>query len=142
MNAFAAISPIPFSYTSDPGRLHYDAQQDEIVIPKEMPNEEVLQQLPAQIVLASAEHSYEKISDNEFMQQTAAAVAVEVCGRLGLAMPPDAAELLNGMQAHIPDGEERRALEQVRELAATFGDFICRQLKLERGQPAPQREER
>lgn len=142
VNAFAAVSPIPFSYTSDSGRLHYDAQQDEIVIPNEMPDEEVIQLLPAQIVLASAEHSYEKISENEFMKQTATAVAVEVCGRLGLAMPSDAAELLNGMQAPIPEGEERRALEQVRELAAAFGDFVCHQLKLERSQPAPQREER
>lgn len=142
VNAFAAASPIPFAYTSDSICLHYDAQQDKIVIPKEMPNEETIQRLPAQIVLASAEHSYEKISDNEYMQQTAAAVAVEVCGRLGLAMPPEAAELLNGMQEHIPEGEERRALEQVRELAATLGDFVCRRLKLERGLPAPQREER
>ena len=54
----------------------------------------------------------------------------------------NAAELLAGMKEHIPDGEERRALEKVRELAVTFGDTVCQRLKLERGQPSPQREER
>ena len=49
---------------------------------------------------------------------------------------------LEGMKEHIPDGEERRALEKVREMAVTFGDAVCKRLKLERGQPAPQREER
>ena len=46
------------------------------------------------------------------------------------------------MKEYIPDGEERRALEKVRETAVTFGDAVCKRLKLERGQPAPQREER
>lgn len=82
------------------------------------------------------------ISENELLRQTAAAVAVEVCGRLGLPMPPDAFQTLEGMKEHIPDGEERRALEKVREMAVTFGDAVCKRLKLERGQPAPQREER
>ena len=67
---------------------------------------------------------------------------VEVCGRLGLPMPPDAVQTLEGMKEHIPVGEERRALEKVRETAVTFGDAVCKRLKLERGQPAPQREER
>ena len=60
----------------------------------------------------------------------------------GLPMPPDAVQTLEGMKEHIPDGEERRALEKVREMAVTFGDAVCKRLKLERGQPAPQREER
>ena len=55
---------------------------------------------------------------------------------------PDAVQTLEGMKEHIPDGEERRALEKVRETAVTFGDAVCKRLKLERGQPAPQREER
>ena len=41
-----------------------------------------------------------------------------------------------------PEQMERRALEKVRETALTFGDAVCKRLKLERGQPAPQREER
>lgn len=96
----------------------------------------------AQIVMAAAESSYAGISENELMRQTAAAISVEVCGRLGLPMPPDVVQTLEGMKEHIPDGEERRALEKVRETAVTFGDAVCKCLKLERGQPAPQREER
>ena len=46
------------------------------------------------------------------MRQTAAAISVEVCGRLGLPMPPDVVQTLEGMKEHIPDGEERRALEK------------------------------
>ena len=93
-------------------------------------------------MIAAAESAYAGISENELLRQTAAAVAVEVCGRLGLPMPPDAFETLEGMKEHIPDGEERRALEKVRETAVTFGDAVCKRLKLERGQPAPHREER
>ena len=102
----------------------------------------LLQRLPAEIVMATAESSYAGISENELLRQTAAAISVEVCGRLGLPMPPDAFQTLEGMRDHIPDGEERRTLEKVREMAVTFGDAVCKRLKLERGQPAPQREER
>ena len=91
---------------------------------------------------ATAESSYAGISENELLRQTAAAISVEVCGRLGLPMPPDAFQTLEGMRDHIPDGEERRTLEKVREMAVTFGDAVCKRLKLERGQPAPQQEER
>ena len=76
------------------------------------------------------------------MRQSAAAISVEVCGRLGLPLPPDVVQTLEGMKQHIPDGEERRTLEKVREMAVTFGDAVCKRLKLERGQPAPQQEER
>ena len=107
-----------------------------------IPSQELLQRLPAEIVMAAAESAYVGISENELMRQTAAAISVEVCGRLGLPMPPDAVQTLEGMKEHIPDGEERRALEKVRETAVTFGDAVCKRLKLERGQPAPQREER
>ena len=102
----------------------------------------LLQRLPAEIVMATAESSYAGISENELLRQTAAAISVEVCGRLGLPMPPDAFQTLEGMRDHIPDGEERRTLEKVREMAVTFGDAVCKRLKLERGQPAPQQEER
>lgn len=142
VNVLAEICPIPAVMTPDCHEVVYSAEKDEIMLPTTRPPEEVLQWLPAQIVLAVAEHSYEGISENPYMRQTAAAVAVEVCGRLGLPAPSDAAETLAGMKEHIPDGEERRALEKVRELAVTFGDTVCQRLKLERGQPTPQREER
>ena len=102
----------------------------------------VLKDQPAEIVMAAAESAYAGISENELLRQTAEAISVEVCGRLGLPMPPDAVQTLEGMKEYIPDGEERRALEKVRETAVTFGDAVCKRLKLERGQPAPQREER
>ena len=142
INVLAEICPIPAVMPPNCHEVVYSAEKDEIALPTTRPPEEVLQWLPAQIVLAVAEHSYEGISENPYMRQTAAAVAVEVCGRLGLPAPSDAAELLAGMKEHIPDGEERRALEKVRELAVTFGDTVCQRLKLERGQPSPQREER
>ena len=115
---------------------------DELVFCAALPPQELLQRLPAEIVMATAESAYAGISENELLRQTAAAISVEVCGRLGLPMPPDAVQTLEGMRDHIPDGEERRALEKVRETAVTFGDAVCKRLKLERGQPAPQREER
>jgi len=142
IHVLAETSPIPVVMNHDCHDVTYNADKDEIMLPTDRPPEEVLQCLPAQIVLATAEHSYESISENPYVQQTAAAVAVEVCGRLGLPAPPDAADTLAGMKELIPDGEERRALEKVRELAVTFGDVICKRLKLERGKPTPQREER
>lgn len=136
------ISPIPVLPKNEVEGFCYDAERQELVFCAAIPPQELLQRLPAEIVMAAAESAYVGISENELMRQTAAAISVEVCGRLGLPMPPDAVQTLEGMKEHIPDGEERRALEKVRETAVTFGDAVCKRLKLERGQPAPQREER
>ena len=136
------ISPIPVLPKNEVEGCCYDAERQELVFCAAIPPQELLQRLPAEIVMATAESSYAGISENELLRQTAAAISVEVCGRLGLPMPPDAFQTLEGMRDHIPDGEERRTLEKVREMAVTFGDAVCKRLKLERGQPAPQREER
>lgn len=136
------ISPIPVLPKNEVEGFCYDAERQELVFCAAIPPQELLQRLPAEIVMAAAESSYAGISENELMRQTAAAISVEVCGRLGLPMPPDVVQTLEGMKEHISDGEERRALEKVRETAVTFGDAVCKCLKLERGQPAPQREER
>lgn len=135
------ISPIPVLPKNEVEGFCYDAERQELVFCAAIPPQELLQRLPAEIVMAAAESAYAGISENELLRQTAA-ISVEVCGRLGLPMPPDAVQTLEGMKEHIPDGEERRALEKVRETAVTFGDAVCKRLKLERGQPAPQREER
>lgn len=42
---------------------------------------------------------------------------------------------------HIPPGEERKALEEIREMAVTIGDTVEKALGLQRGQSAPQRDE-
>ena len=136
------ISPIPVLPKNEVEGFCYDAERQELVFCAAIPPQELLQRLPAEIVMAAAESAYASISENELLRQTAAAISVEVCGRLGLPMPPDAVQTLEDMKEHIPDGEERRALEKVRETAVTFGDAVCKRLKLERGQPAPQREER
>ena len=136
------ISPIPVLPKNEVEGFCYDAERQELVFCTAIPSQELLQRLPAEIVMAAAESAYAGISENELLRQTAAAISVEVCGRLGVPMPPDAVQTLEGMKEHIPDGEERRALEKVRETAVTFGDAVCKRLKLERGQPAPQREER
>lgn len=48
---------------------------------------------------------------------------------------------LNGLRAHIPAGEERRALEEVREMAKVFGDTVCKELDLQRPRSDLQRAE-
>ena len=48
---------------------------------------------------------------------------------------------LNGLRAHIPAGEERRALEEVREMAKVFGDAVCKELDLQRPRSDLQRTE-
>lgn len=70
--------------------------------------------------MAAAESAYAGISENELLRQTAA-ISVEVCGRLGLPMPPDAVQTLEGMKEHIPDGEERRALEKCGKRQSPLG---------------------
>ena len=77
----------------------------------------------------------------EYLHQMALAVSVEVCGRLGISPPADAADRLNGLRAHIPAGEERRALEEVREMAKVFGDTVCKELDLQRPRSDLQRTE-
>lgn len=49
--------------------------------------------------------------------------------------------MLDKMDTHIPPGEERRALEEIREMAVTIGDTVEKSLGLQRGQSAPQRDE-
>jgi hypothetical protein len=41
----------------------------------------------------------------------------------------------------IPPGEERKTLEEIRELSVTIGDTVEKALGLQRGQSAPQRDE-
>ena len=106
------ISPIPVLPKNEVEGFCYDAERQELVFCAAIPPQELLQRLPAEIVMAAAESSYAGISENELMRQTAAAISVEVCGRLGLPMPPDVVQTLEGMKEHIPDGEERRALEK------------------------------
>ena len=69
------------------------------------------------------------------------AVSVEFCGRFFLPMPDTAAATLDGMDTHIPPGEERKTLEEIRELSVTIGDTVEKALGLQRGQSAPQRDE-
>jgi len=45
------------------------------------------------------------------------------------------------LRAHIPAGEERRALEEVREMAKVFGDTVCKELDLQRPRSDLQRTE-
>lgn len=69
------------------------------------------------------------------------AVSVEFCGRFSLPMPDTAAATLDGMDTHIPPGEERKTLEEIRELSVTIGDAVEKAHGLQRGQSAPQRDE-
>ena len=93
------------------------------------------------IVLATAAQCYAEVGNEEYLHQMALAVSVEVCGRLGISPPADAADRLNGLRAHIPAGEERRALEEVREMAKVFGDTVCKELDLQRPRSDLQRAE-
>lgn len=106
--------------------------KDLILYPSGASNEEVLARLPADIVLATAAQCYAEVGNEEYLHQMALAVSVEVCGRFGISPPADAADRLNGLRAHIPAGEERRALEEVREMAKVFGDTVCKELDLQR----------
>ena len=112
-----------------------------ILYPSGASDEEVLARLPADIVLATAAQCYAEVGNEEYLHQMALAVSVEVCGRLGISPPADAADRLNGLRAHIPAGEERRALEEVREMAKVFGDTVCKELDLQRPRSDLQRAE-
>ena len=134
------LSPVLFSF-QEGAEIGYNAEQEAIVIPANMPPQEMLARLPAEIVIATAEQCTPGISEAPYMRKTAMAVSVEFCGRFSLPQPENAAAVLAGMDAHIPPGEERRALEEIRELSVTIGDTVEKALGLQRGQSAPQREE-
>ena len=53
-------------------------------------------------------------------------VEASVSGRI--SPPADAADRLNGLRAHIPAEEERRALEEVREMAKVLAIPSARNL--------------
>lgn len=90
---------------------------------------------------AQAEQCEPGIAQAPYMRKTAMAVSVEFCGRFSLPMPDTAAATLDGMDTHIPPGEERKTLEEIRELSVTIGDTVEKALGLQRGQSAPQRDE-
>lgn len=117
------------------------ARVNTILYPSGASNEEVLARLPADIVLATTAQCYAEVGNEEYLHQMALAVSVEVCGRLGISPPADVADRLNGLRAHIPAGEERRALEEVREMAKVFGDTVCKELDLQRPRSDLQRAE-
>ena len=134
------LSPVTIIYQNE-GVIGYDAEQSALVFPTAMLRREVLARLPAEIVIATAEQHTPGISQAPYLQKTAMAVSVEFCGRFALPMPETAAAVLDRMSDHIPNGEERRALEEIRELSVTIGDTVEKALGLQRGQSAPQREE-
>ena len=135
-----ALSPVDVQF-DDKQPTGFLADENLILYPSGASDEEVLARLPADIVLATAAQCYAEVGNEEYLHQMALAVSVEVCGRLGLAAPADAADRLNGLRAHIPAGEERRALEEVREMAKVFGDTVCKELDLQRPRSDLQRAE-
>ena len=134
------LSPVNIIFQNE-GVVGYDAEQHVIVFPTAMPQCEVLARLPAEIVIATAEQHTPGISQAPYLRKTAMAVSVEFCGRFSLPMPDTAAAVLDGMDTHIPPGEERKTLEEIRELSVTIGDTVEKALGLQRGQSAPQRDE-
>ena len=134
------LSPVNIIFQNE-GVVGYDAEQHAIVFPTAMPQCEVLTRLPAEIVIATAEQHTPGISQALYLRKTAMAVSVEFCGRFFLPMPDTAAAALDGMDTHIPPGEERKTLEEIRELSVTIGDTVEKGLGLQRGQSAPQRDE-
>ena len=72
------ISPIPVLPKNEVEGCCYDAERQELVFCAAIPPQELLQRLPAEIVMATAESSYAGISENELLRQTAAAISVEV----------------------------------------------------------------
>jgi hypothetical protein len=134
------LSPVNIIFLNE-GVVGYDAEQHAIVFPTAMPQCEVLARLPAEIVIATAEQHTPSISQAPYLRKTAMAVSVEFCGRFSLPMPDTAAATLDGMDTHIPPDEERKTLEEIRELSVTIGDTVEKALGLQRGQSAPQRDE-
>lgn len=134
------LSPVNIIFQNE-GVVGYDAEQHAIVFPTAMPQREVLARLPAEIVIATAEQHTPGISQAPYLRKTAMAVSVEFCGRFSLPMPDTVAAALDGMSTHIPPGEERKALEEIRELSVTIGDTVEKALGLQRGQSSPQRDE-
>ena len=134
------LSPVNIIFQNE-GVVGYDAEQHVIVFPTAMPQCEVLARLPAEIVIATAEQHTPGISQTPYLRKTAMAVSVEFCGRFSLPMPDTAAATLDGMDTHIPPGEERKTLEEIRELSVTIGDTVEKALGLQRGLSAPQRDE-
>lgn len=134
------LSPVNIVYQNE-GVVGYDAEQRALVFPPAMLKQEVLARLPAEIVIATAEQCEPGIAQEPYMRKTAMAVSVEFCGRFALPMPDTAAAVLDRMSDHIPPGEERKALEGIREMAVTIGDTVEKALGLQRGQSAPQRDE-
>lgn len=137
------ISLFPVVLNADPNLTPgYVPQEDTIFYPSASPLEEVLRNLPSQIVVSAIQNLIPDHVESEYAKRMGLAVSVELCGRFGLEPPRHAEEQLGNFRAHIPEGEERRALEDIREFSNALADPVCRVIGLQRGAPEPSKLER
>lgn len=137
------ISLVPVVLNADPNLAPGNApQEDAIFYPSAYPWEEVLRNLPSQIVASAIQNLIPDHVESEYAKLMGLAVSVELCGRFGLEPPRHAEEQLGNFRAHIPEGEERRALEDIREFSNALADPVCRAISLQRGAPEPSKLER
>ena len=130
------ISLVPVVLNADPNLAPgYAPQEDTIFYPSVSPLEEVLRNLPSQIVESAIQNLIPDHVETEYAKLMGLAVSVELCGRFGLEPPRHAEEQLGNLRAHIPEGEERRALEDIREFSNALADPVCRAISLQRGAP-------
>lgn len=136
------ISLVPVVLNEDENQAPgYSPQKDTIYYPSSYSLEDVLRDLPSQIIVSAIHNTLPDKFDEEYMKLSGLAVSVELCGRFGIEPPRNAAELLGKLRAHIPNGEERRELEDIREFSITLGDSVCKAVNLQRGAPeSPQME--
>lgn len=140
---FCARSLVPVVLNADPNLVPgYAPQEDTIFYPSTYPLEEVLRDLPSQIVVSAIQNLIPDHVESEYAKLIGLAVSVELCGRFGLEPPRHAEERLGNFRAHIPEGKDRRALEDIREFSNAMGDSVCRAVSLQRGASEPSKLER
>ena len=143
INVLREISLVPVVLNADPNLVPgYAPQEDTIFYPSTYPLEEVLRDLPSQIVVSAIQNLIPDHVESEYAKLIGLAVSVELCGRFGLEPPRHAEEQLGNFRAHIPEGKDRRALEDIREFSNAMGDSVCRAVSLQRGASEPSKLER
>lgn len=125
INALMEFAPVEVQYTSGEGLpAEYIPESELLECRKDVPPEDVFRYLPQAIILGCTHLHGEGGNEQELTKLYALAVSVELCGHFGITPVEGYKEMLNSFKDHVPQGEERAMLEEIREFSRTMGDTI------------------
>lgn len=136
------LCPVNLEYRSDGPQLPvYDPESKTIACREDITPQELFQYLPEAVLMANTESYSPGISESLLLKVYGAAISIELCGHFGISLPENVEERLEGFENYTADSTPRAMLEEIREISRTMGDYIEKNLSIERKAPTIVKEE-